>query len=46
MNENQLTIVKDNEFDNTLSQKIDSIIENCIRDCYDKYFHTFDHICE
>ena len=25
--------------------KIDSIIDNCIRDCNNKYFHTFDHIC-
>ena len=24
---------------------IDSIFDNCIRDCSNKYFHTFDHIC-
>ena len=46
MNENQLTIVKDYEFDNPLIQRIDSLIDNSIRDCHDKYFHTFDHICE
>ena len=46
MNENQLTIVKEYEFDNPLIQKIDSIIDKSIRDCHDKYFHTFDHICE
>ena len=34
MNENQLTIVKDYEFDNSLIQKIDSIIDNIIRDCH------------
>ena len=45
MNENQLTIDKEYEFDIPLIQKIDSIIYNCIRDCYNKYFHTFDHIC-
>ena len=39
-------IVKDYEIDNPLIQKIDSIIDNCIRDCHNKYFHTFDHICE
>ena len=46
MNENQLTIVKEYEFDNPLIQKIDSIIDNCIRDCHYIYFHTFDHVCE
>ena len=39
-------IVKEYEIDNPLIQKIDSIIDNCIRDCHKKYFHTFDHICE
>ena len=46
MNENQLTIVKEYEFDNPLIQKIDSVIDDCIRDCHYKYFHTFDHIYE
>ena len=46
MNKNQLTIVKDYKFFNPLLQKIDSIIDNCIRGCHSKYFHTFDHICE
>ena len=46
MNKNQLTIVKEYEFDNPLIHKIDSIINNSIRDCHKKYFHTFDHICE
>ena len=39
-------IVKEYEFNNPLIQKIDSIIDNSIRDCHNKYFHTFDHICE
>ena len=46
MNENQLTIVKEYEFNNPLITKTDSIIDTSIRDCYNKYFHTFDHICE
>ena len=46
MNKNQLTIVKEYELNNPLVQKIVSLIDNCIRDCHDKYFHTFDHICE
>ena len=44
MNDN--IIVKEYEFKNPLNQKIDSLIDNSIRDCHDKYFHTFDHICE
>ena len=46
MNENQLHLVKAYKFDNLLIQNIDSIIDNSIRDCHNKYFHTFDHICE
>ena len=42
----ETVIVKEYEIDNPLIQKIDSIIDNCIRDCHNKYFHTFDHICE
>ena len=46
MNENQLHLVKEYKFDNPLIQNIDSMIDNSIRDCHNKYFHTFDHICE
>ena len=46
MNENQLTIVKQYGFDNPTITKIDSLIDNSIRDCHNKYFHTFDHIYE
>ena len=46
MNANQLTIVKEYEFDKPPIQKIDSLIDNSIRDCHQKYFHTFDHVCE
>ena len=46
MNENQLTVVKENEINNPLIQKIDSLIDNSIRDCHQKYFHTFDYVCE
>ena len=45
-NENQLTLVKEYEFNNPLITKIDSLIDNSIRDCHNNYFHTFDHICE
>ena len=43
---NENVFVKEYEFDNPLIQKIDSLIDNSIRDCHNKYFHTFDHICE
>ena len=46
MNKNQLTIVKEYDFDKPTIQKIDSLIDNSIGDCHNKYFHTFDHICE
>ena len=46
MDKNQLTVVKEYEFDNPLIQNIDSLIDNSIRYCHSRYFHTFDHICE
>ena len=42
MNEN--VFVKEYEFDKTPIQKIDSLFDNSIRDCHNKYFHTFDHV--
>ena len=46
MNKNQLTMVKEYEFDKPPIQKIEYLIDKSIRDCLHKYFHTFDHICE
>ena len=43
---NENDIVREYEFDNPPIQNIDSLIDNSIRDCHSKYFHTFDHICE
>ena len=43
---NENVIVKENEFDKPLIQKIEGIIDDCIRDHHYKYFHTFDHMCE
>ena len=45
MNQNQLTVVKEYEFDNPIIQNIDSIINKCYRDCHKKYFHTFGYEC-
>ena len=43
---NDKFIVKEYEFKNPFFQQIDSIIDDCIRDCHNKDFHTFDQICE
>ena len=45
INKNQLTLVKEHEFDQPISQRIDSVNDNCYRDCQNKYFHTFEYIC-
>ena len=44
MNEN--VIVKEYEFDIPLIQEIDSLIDNSLRDCHNKNFHTSDAFCE
>ena len=45
MNKNNLAVLKEYEYHKPLIHKIDSIIDNCIRDCHNKYCHTFDVIC-
>ena len=37
---NENVIVREYEFDNPFTQKIDSLVDNSIRDCHNKYFHT------
>ena len=43
---NESIIVKEYEFIKPIIHKIDSIIDNSIRDCYNNFFHTFGDICE
>ena len=43
MNEIELYLVKEYNFVNPLIQKIDSLIDNSIRDCHRKYFHKFKY---
>ena len=45
MNENELYVVHEYEFENPLITKIYSIIHSCYRDCHYKYFHTFKYDC-
>ena len=43
---NEIVMVKVYELDKPLFQKMDFLIDNSIRDCHNKFFHAFDHICE
>ena len=43
---NENVFVKEYDFKKPHIKKIDSVIDNCIRDCHHKNFLTFDHICE
>ena len=45
MNENELYVAKEHEFDAPLFHKIASIIVGCYRDCHSNYFHTFKYVC-
>ena len=45
INENQLSVVKEHEYIKPLTHKIDSIMDNCIRDCHNRLFHTFEYKC-
>ena len=38
-------IVKEYQLIKPPIHKIESIIDDCIRDCHNKYFNTFDHLC-
>ena len=46
MNENDLYLIKEFNFDNPIIQNIDSLIDNSIKHCHHKHFRTFDHICD
>ena len=45
MNENELYVVKEYKFDNPLYHKIDYVIDKCLRDCHNSYFHNFKYEC-
>ena len=38
-------IVKEYEFNKSLIHRIDSLIDNWVRDCHKKHFHKFDLTC-
>ena len=39
MKENELYLVKEFKFDSPIFTEIDSIIDNCFKDCHKIYFH-------
>ena len=43
INENKLFVVKEYEFDKTDIHKIDYILNDVIKDCRKKYFHSFEY---
>ena len=43
MNDNELYIVKEYKFDNTLITEVDSIIDGCFKDCHKNFFHKFKY---
>ena len=43
INENQLTIVKEYDFDKPDIHEIDYLLDDIIKDCRNKYFHTFEN---
>ena len=43
MNEKQLTLVKEYEFDKPDIHQIDYLLDDIIKDCRNKYFHTFEY---
>ena len=42
---NESTVVKEYGFIKTLIHKIDSISDNCFKNCHIRCFHTFEYKC-
>ena len=45
MNENGKCLAKDHKFDNLFITELDSITDNCFKDCHNKNFHKFNYDC-
>ena len=45
INENQLSIVDEYDFDEPKFHEVVSIIDKAVEDCHNSYFHTFDYKC-
>ena len=45
MNENELYVVLEYIYDNTLITDIGSMLDSCFKDCHHNYFHNFKSDC-
>ena len=45
MNENELYLVKEYNFDNPTYSEVDFILDSCFKDCHNNYFHKFKYEC-
>ena len=45
MNQNELYLVEEYDFDNPLCSEMDSVLDGCFKDCHNKYFHKFKYEC-
>ena len=45
MNENELYLVKEYNFDKPLCNEMNSILDRCLRDCHNNYFHKYKYEC-
>ena len=45
MIENELFVVGEYKFDNSIITEIDSIKDKCFRNCRNNYFHNFEYEC-
>ena len=46
MNQKQLAVVKENEFDIPLSSEIDSVEDSCLKECHFNCFDIFNYDCK
>ena len=45
MNENELYLVKDYNFDKPPCSEMDSVLDKCFKDCHNNYFHKYKYEC-
>ena len=45
MNENELYLFKDYNFDDPPCSELDSVLDSCLKDCHNNYFHKLKNEC-
>ena len=43
MNENELYLIKEYNFDNSLCSEMDSKLDNCFKECHNEFFHKYKY---